>query len=108
MWSGVISGFNVNANSIISSLRLYQVAVCFGTAVAEELPDLAYFLDLIQVQIGDNQFIFVAGAFCDELAARRAEITLPVKLSDVPGLLTPDAIDRPDKISIRDSVRRLL
>src|SRR5437762_9665357 len=107
MCSGVMSGFNVKANSNINSL-LHQIPIRLGTAVAEELPDVANFLNLVEVQVRDNNFLFVPRSLGNNLSPRRAEITLTVKLSDIPGLLAADTIDGADKISVCYGMRRLL
>src|SRR5437773_993570 len=102
-----MSGFNVKANSNMG-LLLHQVTVRFGAPVAEELPDVPHFLDLVEIQIRDDHFLLVAGSFGDDLSARRAEIALAVEFANVPRMLASDAIDRADKISVRDGVSRLL
>src|SRR5437870_5744564 len=111
MRSGVMSGFNVKANSIVTPCRsslFHEIPVRLGTAVAEELPGVAYFLNLVKVQIRDDNLLLVPRSFRDDLSPRRTEITLTVKLSDIPGLLAADAIDGAEKISIRYRMRRLL
>src|ERR1700730_10652074 len=42
------------------ALRAGDFAVGFRAAVAVELPGVAHFLDLVEIQIGDQQFILVA------------------------------------------------
>src|SRR5437868_3880740 len=82
-------------------------AVCVGPAVAEELPRVTYFANLIEIEICNDQRVFVTRRFCDKLSARIAKVTLTVKLTDVPRLLVTDAIDRTDEITIRNCVGRL-
>src|SRR5437868_3427006 len=82
-------------------------AVCVRPAVAEELPRVAHFANLVEIEICDDQRVFVARRFCDKLPTRIAEVTLTVKLTDVPRLLVTDAIDRSDEIAIRNCVCRL-
>ena len=68
-------------------LRARDFAVGFRAAIAIELPGRAHFLDFIEIEIGDEQFVLVAAGLRDDFAARIAEITLAVKFADFPGLL---------------------
>src|ERR1044072_4248382 len=76
------------APSIYKTYFVYLIShdrpVSIRAAVTEQLPGIAPFADLVQVEIGDDQFVLVAAAFGNYLAARIAEIALPVKLADVP------------------------
>src|SRR5262249_3379368 len=74
----------------------------------EKLPDIAHFLNLIQIQVRDDHFVFVTRAFGNDLPAGRAEITLPVKFTDVPRILAADAIDGADEVAVGYGVSRLL
>ena len=76
--------------------------------VTEELPRVSHLADLVHVEVGDDEFVLIPGAFGDDLAARVAEITLAVKFADVPRCLCADAVDRTDKIAVRNSVCWLL
>ena len=67
-------------NRIRHGSRLHQILIRVRPPVAEELPGLAHFLDLIEVQIGHQHFIFFARGLGDDLAARIAEIAGAVKL----------------------------
>src|ERR1051325_762121 len=58
------------------ALDLRELLICFGPAVAEELPGVSHFLDLIKIEIGDDQFILVARCDGEHLPARVAEIAL--------------------------------
>src|ERR1051326_5218709 len=87
---------------------LYQWTVHIRPPVAEELPRLPHFADHVQIQIRGQYFIFVARSLRHESPTRIAEVTLSVKLADVPRRLHAHAIDRTDEISIRHRVRRLL
>src|ERR1700682_709496 len=78
-----------------------QRAVGFRTPVAIKLPDLPYFLDHVEIEIGDQHFVFIAAGLGEDLAARIAEVTLSVKLSDVPRLFPTNTIDRTHEVSIR-------
>src|SRR6185369_7363853 len=91
----------------MNSLVSYECAVCVGTAIAEELPRVAHFANLVEIEICDDERVFIAWRFGHKLPARIAEVTLPVKLTDVPRVLVSDAIDRADEITIRNCVRRL-
>src|SRR5260370_34029753 len=84
----------------LPSLRR-QSAVRFRTPVAIKLPDLPHFLDHVEIQIGDQHFVFIAAGLGKDLAARIAEVTLAVKLSNVPGLFPTNTIDRTDEGSVR-------
>src|SRR5690242_8283118 len=78
-----------------------QWSIRLRPSIAEELPDFSHFLDHLEIQICDNNFIFVAACLRDDLASRIAKITLPVELSDIPWFLGSNPIDRANKISIR-------
>src|SRR5467141_1601712 len=85
-----------------------QGAVGFRTAVAIKLPDLPHFLDHVEIEIGDQHFVFVAASLGEDLAARIAEVTLAVKLTDIPRLFPSHAIDRAYKVAVRRGVGGLL
>src|SRR6266699_2783517 len=93
---------------VVTFLFLNQVSVRFGTAVAEELPNLAHFLDLVEIQIRNDNFLFVARSLGDNFSARRPAITLAVEITDIPGALPAHPIDCPDEVSVGDGVRGLL
>src|SRR4029077_8677162 len=57
-------------------LRARDFAVGFRAAVAVELPGGAHFLDLVEIQIGHEQFILVAAGLRDNLPTWIAEVTL--------------------------------
>src|ERR1051325_9133364 len=98
-----MSGFRVKANSSMRSL-LHEVAIGFRPAITEKLPDIAHFLDLVQVQIRHDHLFLVARSFGNNLSARCAEIALAVELTNIPGLLAPNPVDGADKISVGDSM----
>src|SRR5713101_255968 len=77
-----------------------QRAVGFRTPVAIKLPDLPYFLDHIEIEVGDQHFVFVAAGLGEDLAAWIAEVTLAAKLSNVPRLFPSHAIDRAYEVSV--------
>src|SRR5216684_3540245 len=85
-----------------------QRAVRLRTAVAIKLPDLPYFLDHVEIQVGDQHFVFVAAGLGEDFAARIAEITLAVKLSNVPWLFPTNTIDRTYEVSVGCGVCGLL
>src|SRR5207249_4477822 len=66
------------------------------------------FLNFIQIQIRNDDFLFIARALRNDLAARRAEITLAIELTDVPRMLASNAVDRADEVTIRHRMGRLL
>src|SRR5215813_4697889 len=89
-------------------LICHQFSVTVRAAIAEELPRISHFANHVEIQIGHDQRILISRRLRNDLSARVAEITLAIKLADVPGLLVPDAIDRTDEIAVRDRMRRLL
>src|SRR5579862_7424483 len=82
--------------------------VRFGAAVTIELPDISHLANHVEVQIGDDDRVLVTRTFGHDLAAWIREITLPVKLTETPRLLHPNAVDRPDVKYIGDRRGRLL
>src|SRR5258708_33618065 len=83
-------------------------SVGFRPAVTIELPGITDFLNFIEIQFGDQQFILVAAGLLHAFAARVAEIALSVEFSDLPGMLGADSIDGGDKVSVGDGVGGLL
>src|SRR5260370_40938533 len=83
-------------------------AVGFRAAVAEELPGIADFLDFIEIEFGDEQFVLVAAGLLDDFPAGITEITLAVKFADFPGSFGANAVDSGDEILIGDGVGGLL
>src|SRR5947207_1620830 len=82
----------------------YNRTVSIGPAITEELPGVAHLADLVHIEVGDDEFVEIARAFGEDLAAWVAEIALSVELADVPRCLGADAVDRPDEIAVSDSV----
>src|SRR5258708_13224645 len=73
-------------------------SVGFRAAVAVELPGVADFLDFVEVQFGDEQFILVAAGLLDDFAAWVAEIALAVEFTDFPRRFSAAAVyDRGEK-----------
>src|SRR5580765_865514 len=64
--------------------RRYQCRVRVRPPVAVELPDVAHFADLVEVEFGGDQFAAVARSGRDKAAARVVKVTLPVEFPDVP------------------------
>src|SRR5579863_1289185 len=91
------------------SKRLWrdQHLVRVRPAVAIELPDVAYLANLVEVELGGDEFAAVTRAGRDEGAARIAEVALPVKFADVPRRLGADAIDRANEVGVGDGMRGL-
>src|SRR5579862_889928 len=83
-------------------------AVGFWAAIAEELPGFADFLDVVEVELSDEQFVFVAAGLGNDFSARIAEITLAVELANFPRCFDTHAIDGGDEILVGDGVRGLL
>src|SRR3954454_21815242 len=91
-----------------SRLRSYQPRVRIRPAIPEELPRVAHFADLVEVELRGDECVFVAIGDGEELSARIDEVALSIKLADVPRSFESDAIDRADEVAVRDGVRRLL
>src|SRR5205823_12778010 len=73
-----------------------------------DLPRVPHLADLLEVELRGDEGVLVALGDGDELAARVAEVALPVKLANVPRPFIADAIDGADEVAVRDGVRRLL
>src|SRR5262249_39731107 len=84
-----------------------QRTVTFRPPVAEKLPGLSYFGDHVQIQVCDDDLVFVATGLGDDLAARVAKITLAIELADLPRFFDAYAVDRADEVSVGDRVCRL-
>src|SRR5258708_35829056 len=83
-------------------------SVGFRAAVAVELPGIADFLNLVEIQLGDEQFVLVAAGLLDDFAARVAEVAFAVKFADFPGSFGANAIDGGDEVGVGDGVGGLL
>src|ERR1700728_2249276 len=81
-------------------LRLHQIPIHSRPPIPEKLPRLPHLGNLVQIQIRRQHFIPIARSLRENLSSRIAEITLSVKLANVPRSLRPHAINRPNKISI--------
>ena len=82
-------------------------AVGFGAAVAEKLPGVTDLANHVEVDIGNNDGVLVAGRLCDDLPTWVTEITLTIEFADVPGLFVTDTVDGADEVTVRDRVRGL-
>src|SRR3989442_1973766 len=89
-------------------LRAGDFAIGFRAPVAIELPGGAHLVDFVQVQLSDEQLVFIAAGLRDDLPARVAEVALAVELADFPRPLVPDAVDGGDEIAVGHRVRGLL
>src|SRR5215472_16040907 len=83
-------------------------SIGLGAAIAIKLPGIPDFLNFIEVQVSNEQFIFVAAGLGNNFPTRIAKIALAVKFADLPGMLGADPIDGGNKISIGDGVSGLL
>src|ERR1019366_4754681 len=86
------------------SSRCDDGTVSLGPAVAVELPHVAHFFDLVQVQVRNHHFVLVAAAHGAHLSAGVAEIGLAVKFADGPGLFDAHPVDGANKGLIGDGV----
>src|SRR5256885_1701403 len=84
-----------------------DLSVRFRPAVAIELPSIADFLNFIEIEFRDQQFIFVAAGLLHDFPARVAEIALAVEFADLPGVLGADAVVGRDKMGIGEGAGRL-
>src|SRR2546425_8565180 len=89
---------------IFSGASARDFSVGFRAAVAVELPGVAHFLNFIEIQFRDEEFIFVATGLLHDFPAWIAEIALAVKFADFPGMLGADAVDGGDEIGIGDGM----
>src|SRR4030095_10866345 len=85
-----------------------QASVRLRPAVAEELPHVPHFSNLVEVELGGHELIVIARCLSYELPARIAEVALPIELTDPPRVLVADSVDRADEERIRNGVRGLL
>src|ERR1035441_7568113 len=83
---------------------LYQGLIHVGAAVAEELPGFADFGNHIEVEVGGEDFVFVARRLGEDAAARIAEVARAVEFADVPGGFGAHAVDGADEITVGDGV----
>src|ERR1035438_2330149 len=86
---------------------LYQGCVHVGTAVAVELPGLAYFGDHVQIDVRGEHFVLIADSLREDAAARIAEVAGAIEFADIPRSLDAHSIDGGDEITIGHGVRGL-
>src|SRR5690349_6877368 len=84
-----------------------QWSIRLRPSIAEELPNFSHFLDHLEIQICDNNFIFVAACLRDNFSSRITEITLAIELPDTPWFLGSNAIHCAHEVTIRHCMRRL-
>src|SRR5580693_2745800 len=92
----------------LAGARTRNFAVGFGAAVAKELPGVADFLDVVEIEFGDEEFVFVSAGLRDDFSARIAEVAFAVELAYFPGRFGADAIDGGNEILVGDGVGGLL
>src|ERR1700722_8203708 len=85
-----------------------DLSVRFRPAVAVKLPGIADFLNFVEIQFRDEQFIFIAAGLLNDFPARVAEIALAVEFANFPGSLRADAVDGGDEIGVGDGMGGLL
>src|ERR1700722_19645031 len=78
-----------------------QRAIGLGTAVAEELPEIAHLAHHVPIHLGGDQLVLVRARLGDDLAARIDEIGGAIETADAPGLLGADTVDGADIAAIR-------
>ena len=89
-------------------LKRCNCSVRFGSAIAEELPDVADVADHVEVHVGDDDVILITlFRLCDELPARVDEVALAVELADAPRFFPTRPIDRADEVLVGNRVGRL-
>src|SRR5664280_336070 len=87
---------------------LDQGLIHVGAAVAEELPGFADFGNHIEVEVGGEDFVFVARRLGEDAAAGIAEIARAVEFADIPRGFGAHAVDGADEIAVGDGVGGLL
>src|SRR6266568_1234621 len=83
-------------------------SIGLGTAVAVELPNVAHFLDFVEIKVGGKEFVLVAAGLSNNFSARIAKVALAVEFANLPGMFGADAVDGSDKIGVGDGVSGLL
>src|SRR5689334_11518563 len=94
---------------IAPRLRAREVLIRVRSAVPEELPRVADFLDLVEVEVADAKPLVMGRSDpADELATRIDEVALPVEIVVAELRLDAHAVDRPDEVAVGDGMARLL
>ena len=88
-------------------MRQVERVVRVRAPVPEKLPGLSHFSDHVQIQVGGEHLILVAGRLRDDLSPRIAEIAGTVKLSDIPRLFDAYPVDGPNEIPVGNRMRGL-
>src|SRR5262249_42193944 len=91
-----------------SGLGRRERRVELGATVAIELPLRAHLADHFEIEIGDDDLVFVARGFGEDASARVAEVRLAVELADVPRGLVADPVVRSDEVAVGHGVCGLL
>src|ERR1700682_2929277 len=99
---------SVRGRSVFRRPRARDFSVRLRPAIAIELPRIADLLNLLQVQVGHQQFVLIAAGLRHDLSAWIAKITLAIELANVPRLLRANPVDGRNKIRVSDGVRGLL
>src|SRR5258708_22436527 len=92
----------------LRAARAGDFAIRFRTAIAVELPDVAHVFDLVEIQVGHEQFIFVPAGLRHDFPTWIAEIALSVELADLPRSFRAHAVDGCHEVRVRDGMRGLL
>src|SRR5260370_29840165 len=101
----MISSFVIKKSSelagagCLSSLRDKRL-IAVGAPVAEELPRVAHLCDHIEVEIGDDDFVFVTAGLRDDFAAWVAQITLAIEFAYVPQRFFPHPVQHSHKVFV--------
>src|ERR1700757_4317368 len=90
------------------ALRLNQDFVHVRAAVAEKLPGFANLRNHVEIEVGGEDLVLVAGGLGENLAAWVAEIAGAVEFTDVPGSFGADAVDGGDEVAVGGGVGGLL
>src|SRR5436309_9121847 len=111
--SSTIAGQQDTANSVggfagFRGTRACNFSIGLGAAVAIKLPGVANFLDFVEVQVGDEQFVLIAAGLGDDFPARITKIAFAVKLANLPGMLGANAVDSRDEIRVGNGMGGLL
>ena len=71
------------------------------------MPRAANIGDLVEVDVGGEDFVFVACGLSDDLTTGIGEVTGAVEFADVPRGFSTDPVNRRDEVTIRSRVRGL-
>jgi len=82
--------------------------ISFRPPISIKLPSRSNVANLIQVQVGYHNFIFVSRTLNNDLATRVAEVTLAIKLTDIPRFFDSHSIDCSHEVPVGHGMGRLL